>query len=144
LTFKHRKKHVLAVASCPIAVHVVQSPSLKTKMSLFHERPCPASEIAPIRERVIDGRCSVMGIRPAGRERKWSRLAKWGSCISDVNWVQGRGRSARAHAWAFSSFTWFPTYGHFQYKHLVLRHYILTDEFSSVRRARSILTIPEA
>jgi len=37
-----------------------------------------------------------------------------------------------------------PTYGYFQYKHLVFRHHILTDEFSSVRRARSILTIPEA
>jgi hypothetical protein len=31
-------------------------------------------QIAPIRERVVGGRCSVVGIRPAGRERSGSRI----------------------------------------------------------------------
>src|SRR5712672_2702610 len=42
---------------------------------------------------------------------------------------------------AFSSFTWLRC-RYFQYNH-PFRHYILTDGFSPVRRARSILTIPE-
>src|SRR5712675_118921 len=36
-----------------------------------------------------------------------------------------------------------PTCGYFQYHHLALRRCTLSDEFSSVRRARSIPTIPE-
>jgi len=46
---------------------------------------------------------------------------------------------------ALSSFTWLlnPTWGYFQYNHLALRSYFLTDEFSPVRRARSILAITE-
>jgi len=53
--FKHRQKHVLTVASCPIAVHVVQSPNLKTKLDSFMSTLVRLliEKMTPIRERIV-------------------------------------------------------------------------------------------